>query len=51
VTGRRSVRVDRAFFDDLDRQLGSDRGPNGEPSSTDFIVIVIDLSTVGTVLP
>jgi len=48
VTGRRSVRVDRAFFDDRDRQLGSDRGPNGEPSSTDFIVI--DLSTVGTVL-
>jgi len=32
------------IFDDLDRQLGSDRGPNGEPSSTDFIVI--DLPTV-----
>lgn len=39
MTNRRTVRVDQAFFDDLDRQLGSDRGPNGEPSSTDFIVI------------
>lgn len=44
MTRRRTVRVDPAFFDDLDRQLGSDRGPNGEPSSTDFIVI--DLPTV-----
>jgi len=44
VTSRRTVRVDQAFFDDLDRQLGSDRGPNGEPSSTDFIVI--DLPTI-----
>ncbi len=45
MTSRRTVRVDQAFFDDLlDRQLGSDRGPNGEPSSTDFIVM--DLPTV-----
>ena len=44
MTSRRTVRVDQALFDDLDRQLGSDRGPNGEPSSTDFIVI--DLPTV-----
>jgi len=44
VPTRRTVRVDQAFFDDLDRQLGSDRGPNAEPSSTDFIVI--DLPTV-----
>jgi len=44
VTSRRTVRVDQAFFDDLDRQLGSDRGSNGEPSSTDFIVI--DLPTI-----
>jgi hypothetical protein len=44
VTTRRTVRVDQAFFDDLDHQLGSDRGPNGEPSNTDFIVI--DLPTV-----
>jgi hypothetical protein len=36
--------VDQSFFDDLDRQLGSERGPNGEPSSTDFLVI--DLPTV-----
>jgi hypothetical protein len=39
VTERRRVRVDHLFFEDLDRQLGSDRGPNGEPSSTDFIVM------------
>jgi len=44
VTSRRAVRVDQTFFDDLDRQLGSDRGPNGEPSTTGFIVI--DLPTV-----
>lgn len=44
MTGRRRVRVDQTFFDDLDRQLGSDRGPDGEPSSTDFIVI--DLPTI-----
>jgi len=44
VSSRRAVRVDQAFFDDLDLQLGSDRGPNGEPSSTDFIVI--DLPTI-----
>ena len=44
MTSRRTVRVDQAFFDDLDRQLGGDRGPNGEPSGTDFIVI--DLPTV-----
>lgn len=44
MTERRTVRVDQAFFDDLDHQLGGDRGPNGEPSSTDFIVI--DLPTI-----
>ena len=44
MTSRRTVRVDQVFFDDLDRQLGGDRGPNGDPSSTDFIVI--DLPTV-----
>ncbi len=44
MTTRRPVRVDQAFFDDLDLQLGSNRGPNGEPSSTDFIVI--DLPTI-----
>ena len=44
MTSRRTVRVDQAYFHDLDRQPGSDRGPKGEPSSTDFIVI--DLPTV-----
>lgn len=36
---RRTVRATRAFFDDLDAQLGSERGPNGEPSSSDFQVV------------
>ncbi len=38
---RRIVRAGPAFFDDLDRQLGPDRGPNGEPSATDFLVIEV----------
>jgi hypothetical protein len=33
---RYEVRASAAFFEDLDRQLGSERGPNGEPSTTDF---------------
>lgn len=41
---RRHVRVDQGFFDDLDAQLGADRGPNGEPSATDFLVM--DLPTI-----
>ena len=41
---RRQVRVDPGFFEDLDAQLRPDRGPNGEPSSTDFLVI--DLPTI-----
>ena len=44
MTERRHVRVDPQFFDELDEQLGLGRGPNGEPSSTDFIVI--DLPTI-----
>lgn len=36
---RRHIRVDASFFDDLDAQLGPDRGPNGEPSSTDLLVM------------
>jgi hypothetical protein len=36
---RRRVRVTDAFFEQLDQQLGADRGPDGEPSSTDFLVI------------
>jgi hypothetical protein len=39
VTGeRRTVRTSPSFFEDLDRQLGSERGPNGEPSVNDFQV-------------
>lgn len=33
---RRPVRATAAFFEDLDRQLGADRGPRGEPSVGDF---------------
>lgn len=33
---RYEVRATAAFFEDLDRQLRSERGPNGEPSTTDF---------------
>jgi hypothetical protein len=38
---RRIVRASTAFFEDLDRQLGPDRGPHGEPSATDFLVIEV----------
>jgi hypothetical protein len=39
VTGdRRTVRSTPAFFEDLDRQLGSERGDSGEPSANDFQV-------------
>lgn len=33
---RRNVRATLDFFRDLDRQLRSERGPNGEPSTSDF---------------
>ncbi len=33
---RRQVRATPDFFDDLDRQLPGERGPNGEPSTVDF---------------
>ena len=36
MTKRRDVRVSASFFEDLDRQLGPERGPNGEPSAIDF---------------
>jgi hypothetical protein len=36
---RRIVRVTDAFFEQLDAQLGADRGPQGEPSATDFLVL------------
>jgi hypothetical protein len=36
---RRTVRVDQQFFTELDAQLGKTRGPNGEPSASDFLLI------------
>lgn len=36
IAERRTVRVAASLLDDLDRQLGSERGPNGEPSARDF---------------
>ena len=33
---RRKVRATLDFFHDLDRQLLSERGPDGEPSTSDF---------------
>ncbi|MDW3217125.1 MAG: hypothetical protein R8F63_00820 [Acidimicrobiales bacterium] len=48
---RREVRVSSAFFEMLDLQLRPDRGPNGEPSATDFLVIdlpeIVDAFVVG----
>ena len=41
---RRSVRVDPGFFTELDAQLGESRGPNGEPSASDFLLV--DLPTL-----
>lgn len=38
MTERRTVRATAGFFEDLDRQLPSERGPNGEPSAHDFQV-------------
>lgn len=35
---RRTVRATAGLFEDLDRQLGPERGANGEPSSNDFQV-------------
>ena len=36
---RRAVRVAREVFDELDRVLDAERGPNGEPSVNDFLTI------------
>lgn len=48
---RRPVRVSPAAFDQLDSQLPQDRGPLGEPSVGDFIVLelpaVIERFAVG----
>ena len=35
---RRVVRSTAAFFEDLDRQLGTERGSDGQPSTNDFQV-------------
>jgi len=39
MTDRREVRVASTFFDELDLRLGPERGPDGEPSATDFLVM------------
>lgn len=39
MTERRTVRVSDTFFDQLDSYFGRERGPFGEPSATDFIVL------------
>ena len=39
MSERRDVRVAVSFFEDLDRQLSSERGPLGQPSSADFLSI------------
>jgi hypothetical protein len=36
---RRRVRVSHDVFDQLDRELGAERGLNGEPSVNDFLTI------------
>jgi hypothetical protein len=36
---RRVVRVTSEFFADLDAQLPTERGPQGQPSTTDFLVL------------
>ena len=36
---RRTVSVSHAVFEELDRVLGAERGPNGEPSANDFLTI------------
>ncbi len=39
TAARRTVRATQRFFEDLDRQLPAERGPNGEPSTNDFQVL------------
>ncbi len=39
MTRRVEVRIADAFFEQLDVQLGLERGPQGEPSVTDFLMI------------
>lgn len=48
---RRVVRATPRFFEDPDRQLRTNRGPNGEPSTNDFQVFellrIVDRFAVG----
>lgn len=37
-SARRVVRATPRFFEDLDRQLRAERGPDGQPSTNDFQV-------------
>lgn len=39
TSDRRRIRVAEALFDQLDDLLPADRGPDGEPSVTDLLVI------------
>ncbi|MBT8240501.1 MAG: hypothetical protein KJN63_04680 [Acidimicrobiia bacterium] len=51
MTDRLVVRVSPRFFEDLDRQLGPERGPHGEPSAIDFqaveLIEIIDEFATG----
>jgi hypothetical protein len=38
---RRVVRASTAFLEQLDTQLGAERGPHGQPSATDFLVVEV----------
>lgn len=39
MTGRRPVRVDERFLELLDQQLPAERGPQGQPSASDFLLV------------
>ena len=39
MTAQREVRVADSFFSQLDAQLGAERGPQGQPSRHDFLVL------------
>lgn len=37
----RTLRVDPRFFTELDAQLNESRGPDGEPSASDFVLVAL----------
>lgn len=39
MSERRPVKVDERFRELLDQQLPAERGPHGEPSATDFLLV------------